>query len=267
MVSTLSIIAIIISGLVCFLFPVFLVLRLKKRANKLMIPIVAGIIGFFVMQIMIRIPIVSYLQLSGAFTGVNIFLFALVLGFTAALFETVGRLLTIKFIMRDDNRFSAGVAHGIGHGGIEAIILVGINYITLVVYAMMINNGSFQSLIDLGGEAGQSFIEVKNVLLETNFSLYLLGGFERVVTIIIHIGLSVLTVFAFKTRKKIYVLYVLIIHTLLDFSVVILSHYGVSAYIIEVYILLFALVMVYMMKVIHKKYLNSIEEEGSVIND
>jgi len=253
----------IISLILCFGTPVIFYFIVRKWANKLIIPLIAGLLGFFVMQIIIRIPVLSILSMYTGLYEVNIFLLALILGSTAALFETFGRVVTVKFFLKDDHRFSAGLAHGIGHGGIEAILLVGITYINNLVLSMMINSGTFDELYS----GNPSIYSVKEILLETESWMFLLGGVERFLTIVFHITLSVLVVYAFKIKKKYPVFIVLAVHAFLDFMVVILSHYGVSSLLIEVFIFICTGVMVYVAYKVYGKYIEIQDQEVEIIEE
>lgn len=260
MVSGISIFAMTVSLILCFGTPVILFILVRKRANKLLTPVVAGVTGFFVMQIIIRIPLLSVLQLYTPLYEVNIFLLALILGLSAALFETFGRVMTVKLFLRDDTRFTSGVVHGIGHGGIEAIMLVGMTYITNLIFSIMINSGTFFTTLG----SSEAMIDARDALVDTPYYLFFLGGVERVLAIIFHIALSVLVVYAFKIGKKWPVWLVIGVHAFLDTMVVLLGYYGVDVFIIELFILVLTLIMVYMTFNIYQQYklLKDEEMEG-----
>jgi uncharacterized membrane protein YhfC len=254
----MSLVAMVISTILCFGTPVLLYILVRRKANKLITPLLAGLLGFTVMQVIIRIPILTFLQVLTPLYSLNIFLLAFILAFTAGLFETVGRVLTIFLFMKDDTRFTAGLTHGIGHGGIEAMLLVGFGSITNIIYSVMINSETF--LQTLGNS--EDIVDLRNILIDTHYTMFLLGGIERVLTIVFHITLSVLVVYAFRIKRKYPVFLVLLIHTLLDFTVVILAYYGVSAYLIEGFILVAVLIMIYVTYIVYNKY-KEMNEEGA----
>lgn len=250
MVSTASLISIVISLILCFGTPILLFILVRKRANKLIVPLVAGMVGFFLMQIVIRIPVLSIIQLYTGLYEVNIFLLAFILASSAALFETFGRVMTVKLFMKDDNRFTSGLAHGIGHGGIEAILLVGMTFINNLVLSIMINNGSFDEMYI----NNPSIYAVKELLIDTVSWMFLLGGVERILAILLHISLSVLVVYAFKVKKKSPIVAVFLVHMFLDFMVVILGYYKVSPLMIELFILIITVVMIYVTYKVYCRY-------------
>ena len=71
-------------------------------------------------------------------------LWALVLGLFPGVFEETGRFMAFKTVLRNRRNRETSISYGIGHGGIEVILVLGINYIVYIVYAVMINTGTFQ---------------------------------------------------------------------------------------------------------------------------
>ena len=254
MVPVLTIVFLAISALICFIVPLLLFLRIKKHSNQLLVPVIAGAVGFFVMQMIIRIPLLALFD----FTDWNIYATGIFLGFTAALFETVGRFLTMKFLMKDDRRFFAGFAHGIGHGGIEAILLVGINYIVYIYFAILINTNNFPAI----GLGSQSIVSITEVLIDNPSGIFLVAGFERVVTILLHICLSILTIFAIKKKDYKYLLIVLGIHTIVDFGAVVLMGSGVSVYLVELFVLIMLICTSFIVMNVYNEYKREALEEG-----
>ena len=75
-------------------------------------------------------------------------LWALVLGLFPGVFEETGRFMAFKTVLRNRRNRETSISYGIGHGGFEVILVLGINYIVYIVYAVMINTGTFQGIID-----------------------------------------------------------------------------------------------------------------------
>lgn len=243
MVELSVIINLLIAGIVCFLVPVGGIVLLSKYSKYTIGPFVAGMISFFVMQLIIRIPLLQVLN--GMITIKESWSFvipyALFLGFTAALFETVGRVASIHWLVHKEKRnYFSGLAHGFGHGGIEAVMLVGINYIAYMVMGIVANRSGFQAgLFKNFGEIEMSVIE--QILMYTKPSLFLLAGFERVLAICFHVAMSLMIMEGF-IHKRLLSRFILVIalHTTLDAAVVILSFAGLGVLWIEVFLLVFA---------------------------
>jgi len=255
MIDLLTIVVLFVGGLLCILFPLFLLFVVSKKANRVIVPAVAGLMGFFVMQIIIRLPLIQLtLPKYSWYVNLSPVLLALFLAFTAGLFETVGRYWSMKLFMKNDTRFSAGIAHGIGHGGVEAVLLVGFNFILYGFLGILINQGVFEQFGEINGF--QEFELLETVLTTTPWYDFLWGVFERILTIIVHIGLSVIMILGFRKNKRLFFGIVLGLHTIIDFTVVLLVQKGVSIFWIEFFILLVAISMVIIIKVIYNDYKN-----------
>src|SRR5690606_17813755 len=88
-----------------------------------------GALVFVVSQMLLRIPLISALQLvlgpQIAGSPALSFVVGAGLALTAALFETGGRYLGYRLLLRRDPKsWDVGVLFGLGHGGIESALLV-----------------------------------------------------------------------------------------------------------------------------------------------
>lgn len=225
MVSTLSIIAITITLIVTTFLPIlFAIIWCAKNKGKKTLPaLLLGALGFFVMQIVIRTPLLSLISQTDGFidfVSSNYALYCLILAFTAALFEVIARYGVAK-ILRKDLSFERSFAAGLGHGGIESIIITGMTYISNIVLSFMINTNIFDIIVEQTSAQGidtSNLTAVKEQLLGTNPSTFLLGGFERILVITIHIGLTVLVWYFVKHKKDIIgILICLLAHFAIDF--------------------------------------------------
>lgn len=250
MVNTFSIVFMAISMLICFLLPVALIIYFYKKHKINLIAVLLGAIVFFVSQIAIRIPLLSilgkqqwYIEMS-----TNIYLIALFLALTAGIFEEVGRYIVMKLFMKKGLNWKNGIAFGIGHGGIEAIIIVGLTLLNYVVISMMINSGLFDSAI--AATLPPAIAEqIRSTLVDTPAINFLGGGFERTMTMIIQIAFSVMVLYAVKFKKPIYLLYAILLHAAVDAPTVILVNMGLNIWLTELYIAACAAVgLIYIMK-------------------
>jgi len=241
MVSKTSIIFMFITMAITLLLPVILTIIVAKKHKKVLLAVASGILSFFVLQVLIRIPLLQLTSKIKIETDLAIFIYLFFMAFSAALFETVGRYIFIKLLLKQDFRYETGLAHGIGHGGIETIVLIGMSYINYLIFAFIINSGNLGTVTDaLPQAAAEEILLLRDTLTNTNSYLFLVAGLERVFTIFIHIALSVLMMYGFKTKKYYYFLIVLAIHFLVDFSVGIISTYIGSVIFAEILMLIIA---------------------------
>ena len=72
----------------------------------------------------------------------NTLRYAIYGGLAAGVFEEIGRFLSMKFLMKKEPSAPLpGVAYGIGHGGVEMLIIFGITMINNLVISALINSG------------------------------------------------------------------------------------------------------------------------------
>ena len=208
MISNLTTIACAVSVLIVIGLPIvgLFLLGITNRGKGIWSAWTFGALGFFVSQILIRIPILTALQSQSwflAFSQNRPFLYVFTLAFTAGLFELAGRF-AVAILMRKKLTYKRSLAAGMGHGGIEAILLVGIAYINNLVFIAMINNGTFDSMAAEAVAAGADAIQLeilKTTLMSTSPSMFLLGGFERLLSMIAHAGMTMLVCYSLYARR------------------------------------------------------------------
>ena len=125
--------------------------------------------------------------------------------------------------------------YGAGHGGFEAIAIVGLTMINNIAWSVMINNGSISTLLSsLSGDQLTQAQQSVTLLATTPSFQFLLGGVERLLAIALHIALSVIVWFAVKWEGKLYLYPVaILIHFAVDAAAALLSGLGVNLIVIE----------------------------------
>ena len=225
MVSTVSIITVSITLFICLILPliVYIFYGVKNKGKGVWTAWLLGAAGFFVFQVIIRMPVLSLLSLSPAFMNFateHFVLYSLLLAFTAALFEVAGRYIVAKILSRNLT-YEKSFAAGLGHGSIEAMFVIGMTYVNNLLYIIMINSGTFDVMVEqtaaMGVDTAQ-LMAVKEALVNTNSSMFLLAGYERILTVILHIALSMVVCY-FVSRKKdiVGILICLMCHFAVDF--------------------------------------------------
>ncbi|AVP48030.1 YhfC family glutamic-type intramembrane protease [Bacillus cereus] len=155
--------------------------------KKRYFPYMLGVLAFVVSQILIRIPILNYLN--GTSTDFQMFsvtqpvLFVLLLSLSAGIFEEIARFIAMRYFMKQRD-WQSGFLFGAGHGGIEAVLIVGIPVISLLLSQTVIQNGDS----------------------------YYFGGIERIFATVLHIGLSFIVLQAVVQKKFRYIVFAILIH-------------------------------------------------------
>ena len=226
MVPNGSLINCVIAMLTFVLLPpaLALVFWRRNKGAKTLSAWLLGAAGFFVTQMLIRVPILTVLQTNPAFQSFSVnhgFLYAFTLAFTAGLFELAGRFCVAK-LMKNNLTFHRSFAAGLGHGGIEAMLLLGLTYLNNILYIVMINTGVFDGIVDQAALTGidvSALWQVKDALLTTPPALYLVAIYERILAMVCHLAMTLIVSFGIHADKPLKgALICLGIHTMMDLT-------------------------------------------------
>ena len=102
----------------------------------------------------------------------------------AGLFEETGRLMGLSLLCKKDRDLALGVGYGIGHGGVEAALLAGVN--AAVNAAVMLGAPAAPQVTDALGAAGAG--------------AFWAAGVERIAAMALHMALSILVWMAVTRR-------------------------------------------------------------------
>ena len=237
MVNPGVITAFIVNIIICFGLPLGCILYLLIAKKRAIIPVLVGAAVFIVFQLIIRIPLLQALSAMPWYKDMvqMPWLIGIFLGLTAGLFEEGGRYLGYRTLLRNRSRWIDGFAFGVGHGGIEAITLVGLTNISNLVLALSINSGRFGQLAaQLPADAAGQIVSQLTALQPLDAYL---GGIERIFAFIIQIALSLLVLISVRERKLWIAGLAVLAHMLIDAPVVILPEvFGASIYQIEIFV-------------------------------
>lgn len=213
----------LVFALICsIVIPIALSIYWVKRDRAYLKVILVGALTFFISQIVIRIPLLSYLEAESAFV-INLgiirpVLYAVALSLSAALFEEIARYISMKFILKNRRSVKDAVAFGVGHGGIEAILLIGINLIFLL------------------------FIYIPNV----EPLMIISSGVERLSAISLHVFCSVLVMKSVRTASPIFLVAAIALHTAVNFVAIYLQQIGTSYLIIELVLIVIGVILLWL---------------------
>lgn len=231
-VSVLSIIWMILGLLIFTIVPIVLSIVWLVKKKERITTILIGAVCFILFALILEKPIQNVLAFPTAlglpnhalsnFFNANPILLAFVAGLFPGLFEETGRFVAFKTILRKRKNRETSISYGIGHGGIEVVVLLGLTYINYIIYALMINSGLMQTTINQMMEiAPEQVGQLEEIIvMMTTFSgiTLLISVVERIFAVMFHIGASILVFYACKDKSKMW-LYPLaiILHTLMDF--------------------------------------------------
>lgn len=221
-ISTVSIIGTICSIILSIGFPIVLMVVGKKKFGAKISSFFIGAGTFIVFALMLeQIMHTLVIVVLGLNAQSNEWLYYIYAAAAAAVFEETGRIVAMKLIMKKQFDFPNAFMYGIGHGGIEAIILGGISNIAGLCTMIMINTGAMQiSLATLSEDMQAQTMAQLSAYWTTPANLFFAAGIERVSAVILHIGLSLIIYNGLKSKKKAIIALAYGIHFLADFFAV-----------------------------------------------
>jgi uncharacterized membrane protein YhfC len=271
-VSAASIVCMAIALLAGIAIPLtlFLVLRKKYRANVL--PFFIGVAVFVVFALGLEGLINSFIFGStfGKTIQGNIWLYGAFGGLMAGLFEETGRFVAFKTVLKRSRvNDRNALMYGAGHGGFEALYILGVGMISNIVFSLMLNAGMGGTLTAGMTDAAQ--LEAMNrtfaALAATPPATFLMSVVERLAAVAFQISCSVLVWVAAKDGKRIW-LYPLavLLHALLDAMAVILAGHVSNVWIVLGAVYVFAAGSVALAWRLWKKYLQPKPDAAVEIN-
>ena len=231
-VGTNSFIALGLGAFLAIVLPVVIAIIWKVKKKEPFTTILIGAAAFILFAVIIekllQAVVIFPTQMGlpdhaiSRFVNARPLLWAIIVALFPGVFEETGRLIAFKTVLRKRKQRETSISYGIGHGGVEAMYILGVAYIEYIVFAFMINQGSFQTLIDqaaaqLPGQES-TLADLAAQIATFSFGSLALALAERVFAVLFHIGASILVFYACRDKGKgwLYPLAILL-HTGMDF--------------------------------------------------
>lgn len=234
-VSSAAIAGMLVSFVIAVLFPiallVFWMIKQKPKFISCVIGAATFVIFALVLEQLLHTGVMTALGKGNLLAGQeklssNIWVYGLYGGACAAIFEEVGRFLAMKLCMKKFLDKKNAIMYGIGHGGIEAILIVGIAEISNLASSLAINSGSIETVLAaLPEDQKELMIDQLSSLWTTPASAFYFAGVERISAVFLHICLSYLVYRFVKYQEKSFFIMAIAIHFVIDFITVILNSF------------------------------------------
>jgi len=192
-----------------------------KRGKGGFRPIWIGAAAFVLSQVG-HIPFNQFLMIPGlralgvdvaAQSGISLWVLGAAAGLSAGIFEEVARFLALKFWLRNSSHTLLPLKYGIGHGGIEALLLGLLAAIALVQVLALEGDGVIAMLDPEQAALAKSQLEI---YWAVPWYHSLLGGLERISAMAFHIGASLLVYKSVRSRNLAYLAIAVLGHTALN---------------------------------------------------
>ena len=244
-VSTASMLCMAISCLIGFAIPIglYIFIRMKTRADSAVFFIGCGVFLIFVLILETGFHSLVFETQLGETVRNNTLYYAIYGGLCAGIFEEFGRLICFRTLLKSYMyKDSNALMYGAGHGGLEAMMVLGVTMINNIAYSSIINKGELAKYTaTMAPDAEEAFRVIINQLITAPSWQFLLGGIERIIAIILQISLTVLVWMAVTRKHRFYYFpLAILIHTVVDAVPVILSGNGMNVPAVEAILALMA---------------------------
>lgn len=260
MIGTSSIVGIVIMAAGGVFLPVAVCIWWLFTKKEKLTTVLTGAAVFFVFAMILeRIPI-SLLYNPATSVGQtilgNVALYTIIGALLAGIFEETGRFLAFKTILKNRTNKETSVSYGIGHGGMEAILLVGVAGAQYLIYASMIDSGLFEQVIAEVAATGTDVTALEAIpaqIMAITPLNSLLALSERGFAMLLHVGLSILVFYAVREKKTQYYFWAIALHALMDVPAALYQTGVANLYVVEAMLAVY--VVVFFVLVYRKFYL------------
>lgn len=233
---------------------------IKTRHERVTTVLVGAATWFVFAQVLETIPKLILFNPAFAISNTirgSVVLYTLVGCLLAGVFEETGRFVAFKTILKKRTNKETAISHGIGHGGFEALFLMAAMGIQYIAFAVLINTGKIQTIIDQAASQGASIEEVNAVvdsIKSLTFANVGISLYERVFAILLHVGMSIIVFYAVRERKIWMYILSIVIHAVFDVPAALFQTGVITLPVTEIILTVYALIFfVIVYKVLYKK--------------
>ncbi len=267
MITSSQYTAMILFALLGIIIPCLLPVLINRKYMKIKLaPFFAGAGVFFLFVLILEKLMHLYFLKTNDYTKSlleNPWIYATYGCMAAALFEETGRLIIFKFILKKYHSPSDGIAYGLGHGGIEFLLVGGIQAVSVLVMAVLINHGGFEAMLSIKNIPSTQIKEIKDSIFAIDFTNVMMGLSERCMALMMQIGMTMMVFYGVVSGKYKYYFFAILFHASVDFFGV-LAQKGIISrvWIVELIIIPFAIAGIFIARNLFRK-LKIMEEASS----
>ena len=209
--------AIIFALLVTIILPILAGVWLNKRTNVSWRVITLGSLGYFIVQSLLTLLYNGFASLAGIETtalteGPNFVTQVMLSIFMAALLGVLLRWAGMKWIKMPLTNLEAAYGLGLGYGGIESIIRVGLPL--LLAYFTMLQNTNPQA----SGLDPETITQLE-ALWQVSTWVPIAGALERVSALVMHVTITILVLQSFIRKNNLWLAAAVALEVLINFLI------------------------------------------------
>jgi uncharacterized membrane protein YhfC len=202
----------------------------------------AGAVGFIVSARMLELGVHYFCIISdnpvSRFINGSTAAYVLYGTIMAGVFEECGRHIVLKYIMKKNRTRENAVFYGIGHGGIEILAILLPAMITYLVIAVLFSQGDVEhalSSLKITEETAAAALPSIQAAAAFNYAMMAMNVIERLLAMLLHIGLTVIVYYGVINAKKAYLPMAILLHMLMDTFAALYQRGAVPLWSVEVW--------------------------------
>jgi uncharacterized membrane protein YhfC len=241
MVASSVLASLIVSAVLSVLWPVAIFLicggRMTLAARNVLVGAAVFLVFSQVLEKALHVYLLKANPATAAWMQTHRLAFALYGCLAAGLFEEVGRYLGMRFLVRPTGNPGTAVAYGIGHGGIEAVLIGAVAAAQLFFFATMLNAGRLETAL-APALTSDAVARLRTTLEQLSILTVASGAVERLIALLIQIALSLLVWRAVERRHLGILALAVGLHALIDFPAGLVQAGLLPAFFVEILLLI-----------------------------
>ncbi len=239
----------IISVVVALILPIVLAVIAVRKWHLSWIVVIAGALAFSLSQIP-HLLLLNGLEslLSNQLLSITTqpwfpFVTAVVVGLLAGLCEQFANWLAFKWAKDKADSWQGALTLGLGHGGMEIILLVGLSILPTLIYMLTVQAQGIDSLGLAAADAEALKAQVA-AFWATPWHLPLAIGVERILALVMQVVMAVMVWISIRKKAWYWLVAAIAFHTLIDTVAVLINQYVPDVWIAEAIIFVLAAISV-----------------------
>jgi len=254
-VPVLSIVFMAVSAILAIGVPVCLFILARKKYNAKVVPMLFGVAGFIVFALVLE-ALVHRIVIGRFVSPSDTVLYVIYGAFMAGIFEETARFIAFKILKRKYQGIETAFSYGIGHGGIESILLAGLAMISSIVTSIIINTGNIEVITGKLQDESLAVVNYQLAALVTAAPyMFSVSGLERLMAIAVQLSLSLIVFYAVFGKNKVWLYPLAIVfHAIVDIPAMIFRLGGIkNVFVVEGIVCLLVVGVVFFAKYLHGK--------------
>jgi len=175
----------------------------------------------------------------------------------AGVFEEVGRYVVLKFFLKKERTRENAVLYGIGHGGIEVLMVVLPVYILYLLIDVLLSSGDVSTacqVLNITEETVSATLPMVQTAAAFGIGDGAVAVLERFLCMFVHIGLTMIIHYGVQTGKKRYLLFAVLLHMAVDTMAAVYQRGLVSVWVCEAWACVWtAVIMIFALKLYRRQ--------------